>query len=519
MSSEPTQQHDAYDRFAEICHEFREYPKLQLQSQKPQDAFYAEQQWKKLHERQEDLFDDDEAELSFWETGRSNKFPRQAVSISDLDTLREHLIRKETDPHVRHLFIASEDSRSPLNCSMDMLKLVGSYHQIDPSFLESVHTFGAQDDPIDCGLAHFRASDSLQCSKRDQIELKRLGRSGRNLQLSYLLRSVEYSDSGSTGVWGWQIRQAANYHSFDVNTGRSFWLTIKGNDLFEKRIKDTCHLLDIPSETAQLDKVDVSPYLKASLDTHVVYLSWCDENWRSFINDVEAAVRKIVDPVNGALVDDHIDRSSPGEAPPMLSRMLNSTSSTLGSWLKREKNPVSDPEKGNPAPEQSQNLSFISSTLDPHGTLDRFRFRDLQSLHKHADVVQKTSLVLELNIGVLRDIDDYYKYLAATEFQDTPQAKAIIEEFLREVSAISRRLETRMKQLRSLNAYLDQGMALYEKVLQQRSNQISTMFAEIAMANNQQMQQISDKTAKQTTSMHVITVATLFFLPATFVAK
>ncbi|KAF4481302.1 hypothetical protein CGGC5_v010840 [Colletotrichum fructicola Nara gc5] len=549
MSSEPTQQHDAYDRFAEICHEFREYPKLQLQSQKPQDAFYAEQQWKKLHERQEDLFDDDEAELSFWETGRSNKFPRQAVSISDLDTLREHLIRKETDPHVRHLFIASEDSRSPLNCSMDMLKLVGSYHQIDPSFLESVHTFGAQDDPIDCGLAHFRASDSLQCSKRDQIELKRLGRSGRNLQLSYLLRSVEYSDSGSTGVWGWQIRQAANYHSFDVNTGRSFWLTIKGNDLFEKRIKDTCHLLDIPSETAQLDKVDVSPYLKASLDTHVVYLSWCDENWRSFINDVEAAVRKIVDPVNGALVDDHIDRSngranswprslqghrqltllsksqtwsnasgSPGEAPPMLSRMLNSTSSTLGSWLKREKNPVSDPEKGNPAPEQSQNLSFISSTLDPHGTLDRFRFRDLQSLHKHADVVQKTSLVLELNIGVLRDIDDYYKYLAATEFQDTPQAKAIIEEFLREVSAISRRLETRMKQLRSLNAYLDQGMALYEKVLQQRSNQISTMFAEIAMANNQQMQQISDKTAKQTTSMHVITVATLFFLPATFVA-
>ncbi|KAJ4997926.1 hypothetical protein K4K48_006169 [Colletotrichum sp. SAR 10_66] len=198
--------------------------------------------------------------------------------------------------------------------------------------------------------------------------------------------------------------------------------------------------------------------------------------------------------------------------------MLNSTSSTLSSWLKREKTPVSDPEKGNPAPEQPQNLSFISSTLDPHGTLDRFRFRDLQSLHKHADVVQKTSLVLELNIGVLRDIGDYYKYLAATEFQDTPQAKAIIEEFLREVSAISRRLETRMKQLRSLNAYLDQGMALYEKVLQQRSNQISTMFAEIAMANNQQMQQISDKTAKQTTSMHVITVATLFFLPATFVA-
>lgn len=72
MSSEAAQRHDAYDRFTEMCHKFHEYPKLQLQSQKPQDALYAEQQWRKLHERQEVLFDDDDAELSFWETGRLN---------------------------------------------------------------------------------------------------------------------------------------------------------------------------------------------------------------------------------------------------------------------------------------------------------------------------------------------------------------------------------------------------------------------------------------------------------------
>ncbi|KAF4810909.1 Serine/threonine-protein kinase ksp1 [Colletotrichum siamense] len=414
MSFEATQRHDAYDRFTEICREFREYPKLQLQLQKPQEALYAAQQWKKLHERQEVLFDDEEAELSFWETGRLNKFPRQDIRpISDLDALHGHLNRGEKDPHVRHL--------------------------------------------------------------------------------------------GSTGVWGWQIRQAANYHSFDVGTGRSFWLTIKGNDLFKNRIRDTCHLLNIPSKT-EVDEGDVSPYMKASLATHIVYLSWCDENWRSFINDLEAAVRKIVDPVNGALVDDHIDRNSgranswprslqghpqfatisknqtwsntsdgSEDTPPMLSRMLDSTSLTLSSWLKREKNPDSDPEKGNHVSKPPQNLSSISSTLDPHGTLDRFSFRDLQSLHKHADVVQKTTLVLELNIGVLRDISDYYKYLAATEFQATPRIKDSIEEFLREVSAISRRLETRMKQLRSLEAYLNQSMALYDKVLQQRSNQISTI--------------------------------------------
>ncbi|KAH0423634.1 hypothetical protein CcaCcLH18_12050 [Colletotrichum camelliae] len=228
---------------------------MQLQLQKPQDALYAEQQWRKLHERQEVLFDDDAAELSFWETGRLNKFRRQEMSIPNLDALREHLNRGEKDPHVRHLFIASEDSRSPLNCSMDMLKLVGSYHQIDPSFLESVHIFGEQDDPIDCGLAHFRASDSTRCSTQDKMELRRLGRSGRAIQLSYLLRSVEYSDSGSTGVWGWQIRQAANYHSFDVETGKSFWFTVKGNDLFKKRIRDTCHLLNIPPKT-EVDEGD-----------------------------------------------------------------------------------------------------------------------------------------------------------------------------------------------------------------------------------------------------------------------
>ncbi|KAJ0364984.1 hypothetical protein COL26b_012294 [Colletotrichum chrysophilum] len=142
----------------------------------------------------------------------------------------------------------------------------------------------------------------------------------------------------------------------------------------------------------------------------------------------------------------------------------------------------------------------------------------MQSLHHHAETIQKSMLILDLNVGVLKNIGDHYDNLAATEFKDMDACKAVINEFLREIASISKMLETRSRQLKCLAANLEQGISLYDKALQQRSDQINTKLAEYAQKNSEQMQIISDKTSRQTTSMHVITVATLFFLPATFVA-
>ncbi|KAG7084288.1 serine/threonine protein kinase [Colletotrichum scovillei] len=545
------QTQDAHDRFTEICHNSDEYPQVQLRKQEPHEALFGERQYRSLQERECSLFDRAASVITFWETGRRNQFPNDEEAIWDMETLWSHLHRSDQDPHVRHVFVSADNSRSPLSCSMDMFKLVCTYHQVNPSFLEPVHAFGRQTEPLDLCLAQFKGSDTLDCLTEGLPELPKIGRSGREIQLSYLLRSVESSESGK-GVWDWQIRQVANYHSFDVETGRAFWFTVKADDVFEDRIKKTSPLLRIPAK-AETQDGDVSLYLQASLATHLVYLCWCDENWRQFINETEAGIRAIVTPASKAIVDDLIDReSSLLSAYPkplrdsrsqtmysqsqsmsgtlattidpeknkmsMLSRMANGTSSTLSSWLRQEKSKQTDPELGGHCAACPTDTSPPPPQPDTWEVLNQFRFKDVQTLHKHSEIIHRASLALELDMGVLNDICTFYSHTAATEFRGKVACEGAISNFIKEVQSIARRLETRLQQMRCLAITLGQSIQLYERLLQQRTSHIGNWFAEIAHENTKQMQVITDKTLKETTSMHVITIATLIFLPATFVA-
>ncbi|KAK1701204.1 hypothetical protein BDP55DRAFT_640792 [Colletotrichum godetiae] len=481
------------------------------------------------------------------------EFPDKEEVIWDMESLWLHLNRVDQDPHVRHVFVGAENSRSPLSCSIDMFKLVCAYHQVNTSFLEPVHAFGRQSEPLDLCLAQFKGSDTLDCPTEGFPELPRLGRSGREIQLSYLLRSVESSESGN-GVWDWQIRQVANYHSFDVETGRTFWFTIKADDTFEDRIKKTSPLLRIPAKTETIDG-DVSLYLQASLATHLVYLSWCDENWRQFINETEAGIRTIVTPASKAIVDDLIGRESnclsaypkplrdsrnptmysqsqsvsgtlattldsEKNKMSMLSRMTNGKCSTLSSWLRQEKSKMADPEIGAQYPTNTWTMDTSPQPPQPDTweILNQFRFKDIQTLHKHSEIIHRASLALELDIVVLGDICDFYSQITATEFRGKVACERAISNFIKEIQSIVRRLETRLQQMRCLVITLNQSIQLYERLLQQRTNHIGNWFAEIAHENTKQMQVITDKTLKETSSMHVITIATLIFLPATFVA-
>src|SRR5262245_15322370 len=112
-----------------------------------------------------------------------------------------------------------------------MLKSLFTYHQVEPSFLDFVYTFGGQESQMDLCLMNFQSSDTLSVRKDDLIRIPELGRSGREVCVSYLLRSVE-RDPQPSKRWKWNLRQSAVYHSFDFESGQSFWFTIKANDLF-----------------------------------------------------------------------------------------------------------------------------------------------------------------------------------------------------------------------------------------------------------------------------------------------
>ncbi|KAF6807764.1 hypothetical protein CSOJ01_07966 [Colletotrichum sojae] len=427
-----------------------------------------------------------------------------------------------------------------------MFQLICNHQQIDSSFLESLCSFGYQDEPIDLCLAHFRGKIGNKINGPD-LSPSSLTRPERQIQLSYLLRSVERGGNTDRGIWDWNIRQAANYHSFDLKTGKSFWATIKANDLLRKRVERFTPLLNIQPEPENESQEPLASHLKAALCTHLVLLSWCDDGWRDFINDFEAAVEKIVRPANNAMVDDHLPEDKGfqhlGAWPEALRPAKRITIQSyqakgglgtdnqqkesffsmsrlpraLGSLLGASKKVATDEEQGMPLDALSTAKSTAEAVIDPRGSLSKFRFKDIQTLYKQSNLLQRALLVLDLNAGVMRDLQACYGQLAKVELTAAAFGP-VIGGFLTEVTSIIRRLETRRTQLNALATMLSQSIQLYELVLQQRSDHINVTFAESAHKATDQMKRLADKTSRETASMHIITGVTLIFLPATFVA-
>jgi len=148
-----------------------------------------------------------------------------------------------------------------LTCSMALLMHLLSFHQVSPSFLDLVFSFGNTFMPKDFSLMGFQCEDTLSSPEDELLQIPRLGRRGPELRLCYMLRGAERSDTD-----GWRIRQAAVYHSFAVATGTAFWITIKGNDVLKQRMEA------VTSELPQLERRDVNSAFAASLATHLIVL-------------------------------------------------------------------------------------------------------------------------------------------------------------------------------------------------------------------------------------------------------
>lgn len=374
-----------------------------------------------------------------------------------------------------------------MNCSPEIFRFVCAYHQVEPFFLETVFPFGKQPYPFEYCLAHFRSKTFVKSKAVNSPSLPQFGGSGDAIHVSYLLRSVEHLEA--KGIEGWHISQAANYHTFDLESGRAFWFTIKDNKMFEDRIKDLAPRLKIPSRQETADG-NIASYLKVSLNTHLLYLSWCDEGWREFINDFETSIRNILLPTKAVRVQPDIDAqlSHYHTFPRTLQQMRQQE--TTSNNLTRRNNGLASFGRENEAsataktrfssfchsifglkttkPDEEQSLQFESmgdfpqslySTFDFPETLGKLRLKDLQTLHSRSELIQRSILVLELNTGVLRGIHVYYSNLTKTRLNN-PKYREIVDGFLTRIESTIANLETRRTQLSSLSTHLTQGMHL-----------------------------------------------------------
>lgn len=446
--------------FVHSCHAAPSYPKNLISPGEYQHSLqnYVSQ----LDEHNTQLFDvEDKAALAFWELNdglasthsRFNLEPAPATNQAGRVRTDNHQGRGPGEthplstispPHRSDLsicvsvesflgvaimlshgrFVHAPNSRAKLRLTRKMFSTVASYHQIMPSFLDFVFSFGTQHHAKDFHFVGFRHDTRLTGPER-RIAIPALGRSGRILQLCYSLRSVERSPIQEN--WPWSIRGAATHHSFDFETGRASWMIVKGEGGASMRdrimTETTSDHGQMPFKFGSRDQAFAS-----SMSTHLLFCNWSAESWRWYINymeeQVQAITRKtlsvrVAKAPQEATPQFHFTRAHTGVLIPL---NKTPTSKTLTAPGQKQMAPPTitaggPPMPGPPGPKGSGansgppprlSKSLQDASYDPSRADSEFSFDDLRRIEYIEEHVNGALLVITLNCSILHALVEHY---------------------------------------------------------------------------------------------------------------
>lgn len=381
-----------------------------------------------------------------------------------------------------------------------MFRYICSYQQMSPILVDMLASFGSQYRRSGFDFASFSQDDLTKPVRPSQLQIDEIGRSDWELRHCYKLNGIELSDHDDK----WTMRQAVVYHSFDMNNGRAFWLTIKANDELRDRVVDGCQSLE--SMRAQnLNTLGSS--FESCLANHMICLDWCAEGWRWYISKVESQISEIFHKVKSYPLDPAAGELDPTQ---QLARSLSmppangggfSMPSTQGmghiqngpiqaySTLKTKLSNkirgkdiiISEPEQVvlDKRPRQletnRERYQTISKRLD---MMKIFSFSEFQKLNDVASKLKEAKLAMALNVGVLRDLRGYYQahYDSSTlpsEITDVCSSTGSFEQFMQRTKSLEKGLESECMRAEALVALVQDGITLVRKVAHQPTS-IST---------------------------------------------
>jgi len=262
--------------------------------------------------------------------------------------------------------------------------------------------------------------------------------------MCYTLKSVEPSEYNPSTPWS--IRQTAVYHSLDVETGKAFWVIVKGDELMKERIEDAAELPPARNTLGGQGQEGIT--FTEALSTHMILCDWSGEHWRWYISYLEEAVREQTGSALAAMVEPLV-RPTPEKASKAVtwnassekrslrsSNTFKSISSIRSSSLFKGRSlslssdtsrSVSKPVRSNsilkpsaantpPPPQRSNTLQSQSSTMPSPA---KFSFADLQRLQLFEDRANEVLLILGSNINVLSALNEHYQ--SVTKSQHFPE--------------------------------------------------------------------------------------------------
>jgi hypothetical protein len=173
-----------------------------------------------------------------------------------------------------------------------MLTQILTFHQVMPVYLDFMSVFGAQSEPRDLRFGGFRKQTTLADPPRGPA-VPKLGRSGRQYQLCYNLKSVALKSKDKTNIKfnEWSIRQAAIHHQFDIVEGTTLWIVTKGNLDLQERFKELTGKGGRPEDKSF---GTLEQCFRSSLAAHLLYCHWSTEDWRGYILWLENVIEEEV---------------------------------------------------------------------------------------------------------------------------------------------------------------------------------------------------------------------------------
>jgi Mg2+ and Co2+ transporter CorA len=417
-----------------------------------------------------------------------------------------------------------------------------SYHQVMPSFLDFVFSFGRQEYPEDFHFSGFKQESRL-CPMDRGLQIPELNRSGRNIQMCYSLRSVEPTESREE----WSIRQTAFYHSFDLESGQATWIVIKGNEKMRDRIMEET-LASNGSDLRCFETVEKS--FSSALATHILFCEWSAENWRWYINLFEEKVQNITRRALDKEIASHVPADAtiaattpkPDASPPNTLKRAGTFVGTFAralTWDRSNNRRLPEKAPSVVIARPNCNDKFVPSVLPPGLTEqnvatsaqtdpEEFSLYEVRRIQLIEERANETLLVLKTNTNVQQQLKAYYCSLPTTEgFPHDVKLRSEKDLAYFEVRINSLQDYFRMQQARLetlLRLLADRKTLLYG-ILDYQNMQASQKLAAKGQdsANSmekmtRQMHEIAVRTKKETVSMKIITLVTLFFLPGTFIS-
>lgn len=391
------------------------------------------------------------------------------------------------------------------------------------SYLDFVFSFGASTSPQDFYFGGFRDECDFEVGS-GRAPLPALGRSRLRFQLCYSLRSADYRQKEDR----WSFKALAVYHAIDVQNGRSNWIVTRAEAAMKDRVASA---LDLHKESDAEASDPVSERLMASLRMHVYFCEFVAQNWRQCIDHLEVKVQEKTESAYGP-VPAPISPTAPSRRSTADAQTLGRAQSDPLAGSSHVPGPVrrltdlvqrhyrSKRHQSGPAL-QTSHLDPIVSDSQSAVAPEEYTLDKLQQIEALEEKINAALLVMKTNHDTMSQLADFYRYLP--DKADLPSFcgktyQTSVSRFAGRISGLQWQLRHEQDRAQVLLRMLSDRKALIHGIIQTQN----TTKMEFMTANMERMtfnmKEIAEQTQRETVSMKIITLVTLFFLPGTFIS-